>query len=448
MPDKIKKQAVVVIHGMGEQRPMDTLRSFVDSVKTHLSKTDNSEINTTVRSKPDWISGTFETRKLSLSSSRNRPRTDFYEFYWAHNMRDTKFTHTFTWIFKLIFSRYKKVPQRLRSLWLTIWAIIVAIPVILIATGVDDIKIVISVFAGIPLLTFVISLLEKFAGNLFLSTLGDAARYFTPVPSNIEQRNNIRQQGIAFLKKLHEQNEGNGYDRVVVVAHSLGSAVAYDLLRFIWNDYYFTFEKKEEVNQHYVKELDAYSTNWPTGKTTDDYQEIQYLAWLQQRQTGNKWLISDFITLGAAICYADYFLVTKQSFEQLKKEREFPVCPPVPDDKDNSISYLDTSYDVVVNGKTEPRTILRLSHSSMFGITRWTNIFFSSDFIGGKGSRIFGSGVKDCEIPRSSIWLLPGGHTNYWDKESEASLDAIVKALRLRTDENPSLPQKEEKATV
>ena len=32
----MSKQAVLLIHGIGEQRPMDTLRGFVDTVSTKV----------------------------------------------------------------------------------------------------------------------------------------------------------------------------------------------------------------------------------------------------------------------------------------------------------------------------------------------------------------------------------------------------------------------------
>jgi hypothetical protein len=91
---KINSQAVVLILGIAEQRPMDTLRAFVNGVKSYLAKTDPSEVNTVIRSKPDAASELYETRRLMLSGSRSRPKTDFYEFYWAHNMGDTVFFNT------------------------------------------------------------------------------------------------------------------------------------------------------------------------------------------------------------------------------------------------------------------------------------------------------------------------------------------------------------------
>jgi len=57
--------------------------------------------------------------------------------------------------------------------------------------------------------------------------LGDAARYFRNSPGNVAVRRTIRKEAVDTLERLH-----NGqYDRIVVVAHSLGTVVAYDMLR-------------------------------------------------------------------------------------------------------------------------------------------------------------------------------------------------------------------------
>ena len=69
------KQAVFLIHGIGEQKPMDTLRRFPDAV---LGSGATGQI--AYRSKPDRISELFELRRLSTVG---RTRTDFYEYYWA-----------------------------------------------------------------------------------------------------------------------------------------------------------------------------------------------------------------------------------------------------------------------------------------------------------------------------------------------------------------------------
>ena len=47
------RQAVLLIHGIGEQRPMSTLRSFVAAL-----------VGNSFRSKPDDLSKSFELRRL------------------------------------------------------------------------------------------------------------------------------------------------------------------------------------------------------------------------------------------------------------------------------------------------------------------------------------------------------------------------------------------------
>ena len=58
-----KKQAVVLIHGIGEQRPMATLWRLVELVWTHApSAAGHTRL---VYSEPDEVSGIFELRRLS-----------------------------------------------------------------------------------------------------------------------------------------------------------------------------------------------------------------------------------------------------------------------------------------------------------------------------------------------------------------------------------------------
>jgi hypothetical protein len=442
MEDKTKipidRQAVIIIHGIGEQKPMDTLRSFAEGIRKYLSKTDVTEQTATLRSKPDSISATYETRVLSLSGTRNRPITDFYEFYWAHNMRDTAFSHITKWLTHLVFITPEKVPPRQRPLYYTIWALIILLllfPLILwFVIGIKKIQTVLAAFAAIPVLLLVLSLVQKYISGLFLATAGDAARYFTPIPSNIEQRNTIRRQGIEFLKKMHEQTGNGKYDRIVIVAHSLGTAVAYDLLRLLWPEYHEVFEKKADVQQELVKDMNDFAKTPESITDADAFQKLQYQLWQEWRNTGNPWLITDFITLGAAVCGIDYLSPIKQDFSTLVQQREFSVCPPATDEKDHNIFYNSKTYETAAGQK---RTVRHLHHAAHFAITRWTNIFFTSDFVGSTAQRIFGKGVKDVALSRKSLWFIPGGHTNYWDINSEASLQALANALKLRRDNNP-----------
>ena len=72
------RQAVVLIHGIGEQRPMGTLRAFVDAMLEPR----------TFHSKPDTVSDSYELRRIKLRRVQGGdgrpevnvdwPETDFY----------------------------------------------------------------------------------------------------------------------------------------------------------------------------------------------------------------------------------------------------------------------------------------------------------------------------------------------------------------------------------
>jgi hypothetical protein len=426
----IKRQAVIVIHGMGEQRPMETLRSFVKGVKVALERADPLEKKSTVRSKPDSIGDIYETVRLSMDSTRNRPITDFYEFYWAHNMRGTKFSQMLTWIMRLVFTPVSKVPVRLQKIWWTIWilfAVVITVVVVLcFGNNLSTIKKLLASLAAIFIFPFLLSAVGAIIKTVFLNAAGDAARYFTPEPDNIAERSHIRQQGISFLQKLHQIQTIEKMDRIVVVAHSLGTVVAYDLMRLLWTTYNEVYKPQLEVKQPFLEALDKFTV---TDKNLEEFRQLQLATWDEQKGIGNPWLISDFVTLGAAINAADYFMVTQESFANLIKQREMPVCPPAKDEKDNSMIYnCWPPYEI--EGKK--RTIKLLNHGALFAVTRWTNIFYSSDYVGGPMQRKFSNGIKDVEVPRKSVWFYPGGHTDYWNvKDKQNALDEIVRAMNL-----------------
>ena len=78
------KQAVIIIHGIGNQYPMQTGREFVLSIK------DKADI---MFSSPDRQANYYETRRLSL----NNKNTDFHELYWAHLMEESPLHEAYFW---------------------------------------------------------------------------------------------------------------------------------------------------------------------------------------------------------------------------------------------------------------------------------------------------------------------------------------------------------------
>ena len=67
-----------------------------------------------------------------------------------------------------------------------------------------------------------------------LAYLGDAARYLSN-PQNVMVREQIRADGVDLLRALHNQGD---YERIIVVGHSLGSVIAYDIVGYLWHEYH------------------------------------------------------------------------------------------------------------------------------------------------------------------------------------------------------------------
>jgi hypothetical protein len=125
-------QAVVVIHGMGEQRPMDTIKSFVGAVwETDEVITQNGLPHPTQTwSKPDVRTGSLELRRITTRETIKSPpefpggvRTDFYELYWADLTAGSTWRAFTGWVKGLLIRPISRVPAGVRSTWIFLWAV-------------------------------------------------------------------------------------------------------------------------------------------------------------------------------------------------------------------------------------------------------------------------------------------------------------------------------------
>src|SRR6516162_4359613 len=122
-------QAVVVIHGMGEQRPMDTIKAFVKAVwETDTVITANDLPHPSqVWSKPDVRTGSLELRRITTRESipsasfPRRVRTDLYELYWADLTAGSTWDQFTGWVSGLLFRPLSRVPRDVRLAWVALW---------------------------------------------------------------------------------------------------------------------------------------------------------------------------------------------------------------------------------------------------------------------------------------------------------------------------------------
>lgn len=490
--EAIKRQAIVVVHGQGQQRPMGTIRDFVaalwasnpDVTPDPPYNKDNTWIV------PDSKSGLYEMQRITTPPHDEGRRTDFFELYYADLLADTPIRNLWRWLERLFWISPMQVPRRMYGPWLAFWLlclaamamslwVILEIPQLLQANwlapfqdrnridaliGLAIIAIAVltlvvpkffpateqakSIPRGAILLALIVGIgfiswqtpvivaalvmgvvLYLFANDL-LPLFGDAASYLSAQTETVRSRQALRERGLSLLKALHEDTE---YDRIVVVAHSLGTVLAYDLLQLLWHNVGPTKDNPPVADA--VAAIEAVESfarksvaEW-TAADVDTYQALQWQAFSAlRRQTPadpapagkpaglSGWKVSDFVTLGSPLANAQ-FLITEgpEDLKRMKHERVLPISPPEPRGDAEGFIYEE-------NGR------MVTHHAAVFSTVRWTNIydefnprwFLSGDVISGAVAELFGPGIKDINVPILDNGKRGFSHNLYWvDTRSE-----------------------------
>jgi hypothetical protein len=420
-PQGTGKQAVVLIHGIGEQRPMETLRGFVDAVWTSDPGVRSKWTPEGVWSKPDTISGSYELRRLTTGQDRRRLRTDFFEFYWAHLMEGNAVEHVAAWARMLLLRSPLTLPAHLRGAW----ALVVLLA--LVGAGVAAWVALDEGAAALdrwPLVATLMSLgLSALVSGFVVRYVGDAARYLNASPPNIRQRHAIRTAGVKLLRRLHNCGE---YERIIVVGHSLGSVIGYDVLTHAWARFHQQHDGRERPARPETERLESLAAAAPGKGGTDPdwlarYRAQQARCRAELRATGMGWLVTDFVTLGSPLAHGAALLArSEKDLERRRTERELPSCPPQlepPAGGRGGGRFTFRLKYVLPSGRG--RSVRAPHHGAVFGPTRWTNLYFPErrllwgDFVGGPIAPVFGSGVRDVAVrTRQRFGIF--AHTLYW----------------------------------
>lgn len=420
------KQAVVLIHGIGEQKPMATLRSFVEAILP--SNMDGRE---KYWSKPDPMSELFELRRLQATG---RTKTHFYEYYWAYHVEGTKRWHLARWLWELLLRKWCNVPAALRGIWLMTWIFALMLAMLGGLGGLAYLQNGNNLLSDYGSFGILFLLLAGMMEGFLVYHVGDAVRYLSPHPQNIALRQKIRAEGVRLLRQLHDSRD---YDRIIIVGHSLGSVIGYDLITHLWIEHNRVYDFKTNAPA-INKILEEHGTpqplignslyqagesllSDPTPEALQRFQDAQFEGWKEQRKWGNSWRISDFVTLGSPLAHAMLLLACdRDEFKARVRQRELPVCPPVREEK--SYAYQSAETYPVGDGRLFTPRILH--HAAPFAVTRWTNLYFPAylglfgDNIGGPLKKVFGPGVQDIAVTLKS-WrrYTPAAHTAYWKLE-------------------------------
>jgi hypothetical protein len=433
------KTAVVMIHGMGEQWPMETLRGFVEAAWTRDPEMVWPGANDQIYSKPDTITGSFELRRITTRdwSGKAQRRVDFFEFYWAHLMQGNTPAAVTGWLRRLLVRPRSRVPDRLVGGWIA--------GLVILALAAAYAALVAFKWAPEGRLWGVLWALLGFAAafgvaDWLVPVVGDAARYLSPAPGNVAARQAIREAGIDLLAQLHACGD---YDRIVVVGHSLGSVIGYDMLHYAWgrigrDDFGHTHlpgsDLMARLNDLEAAARDLTVASPPPGARAA-YRKAQraYFGALAKVTVATPdapgrrqplWLVSDYVTLGCPLSSSDVLMAKDAADLKAKKAiRDLPTSPPWLEEEAKNLPGF--SYPAGAPARIP-------HHAAVFGPTVWTNVYFpseyglSGDFISGPVATQLGPGVRDVRVPIGAAFKFR--HLDYWSKP--ASLEPWIKALR------------------
>lgn len=401
------RRAVVIIHGIGEQRPTGTLRGFVDGLGLGPAW-----------SKPDRVSDNLELRRMSVYR-HGEPATDLYELYWAHHASPSSPRQVLGWLARLLTRRsaWSGSPAAPALNLLTVLGTAaLATAVALAVTTTWRVGVAGWLTAPPFWAALAVAAVQFVAQPVLTRRLADAERYLTPDPGNIAARTAIRTEGLTLLRRLHEVGI---YDRVAVVGHSLGSVIGYDVLRLFWDEARWpTFERagpQPEAERFVLDHGDPLSLR--RGQV-EIFQRVQHRLWQEQRSRGVPWLVTDFVTLGSPLAHGRLLLESASAtLARRQDDLELPTCPPMPSlDPDESDEREATFYPTVLRKGGQEQGVLVGNHGALFGPTRWTNLYVPAraavwgDPVGGPLREVFGTGIHDVAVHHS------GRHRRWWHR--------------------------------
>lgn len=443
-PVRRAKTAVVVIHGMGEQWPMETLRGFVEAVWTGDPEMVSGDFNRQVYSKPDRITDSYELRRITTRdwSGKRQRRVDFFEFYWAHQMQGNTLAAVTGWLKRLLLRSPSRVPDRLMGGWI-VGLVVLALAALfsLLAAAKwapeGDLAKVAWTLLGLAVPAVVTAWV--------IPVLGDAARYLSPAPGNIAARQSIREAGIRLLTQLHQTGD---YDRIVVVGHSLGSVIGYDILHYAWGRLRADPDLRHAPGSAAMTALETLEARardlaqrTPPAGARAAYRRAQraYFAELSKLKDAEGrplWLVSDYVTLGCPLSKSDVLMARDEADLRAKKAlRDLPTAPPWLEV--DAAAPLRFSYPATAASRSP-------HHAAVFGPTVWTNVYFPNamgwmgDFISGPVAPQLGPGVLDVESPIGGARFR---HNDYWRDPAGRPpwIRALRRAVNLRVHDEDTL---------
>lgn len=463
------RQAVVVVHGMGEQRPVETLNAFSEVIGR----------DATFHSRSTKYEGEFEARRHIVPP---RPRatdqgpgdgfnvqTEIFEYHWAHLMQGNRLNDlwpTFRrimlpatttlqtvvavalllivaasvaaclslgpdaeppWLFPALVtvaivaalaflgSQLPLVPPGIRGLWIVIWLAVGGLVWAFLAipnfSELIQVPPWVQVAAGsVSAIAIVAYAASRLLPGWLVKYMVDVVRYLDTSPRSFAVRRQIRAGIVELLSELQDSGK---YSRIVVTGHSLGSYIAYDAISYLWS-----VSQNPTVDGDALAAVERAASALVKGTgDVDEYQRAQRELWRSLRRSKQPWLITDFVSFGSPMNFADrIYTRNRTEFADRMRRRELVSCPPISEQQSRkdlagavpgkplaNVNRQDQFFSYL---RLRPKQgwVRYLHEASPFAVVRWTNMWypavgsFFGDWFGGPLAPLYGPGVRDVKL--------------------------------------------------
>ena len=269
-------------------------------------------------------------------------------------------------------------------------------------------------------------------------------RYTRALPDNIAARKAIRERGLKLLDDLHRAE----YDRIIVVGHSLGALLAYDLVSYYWAthaashtvtkaaaDEFALLSTLEKSAGALAAEKNGADRREPCSSNIGEAQRaFCRLLRLRPKPCKKRRRRSPMADHGPHHCWQSARPCRLPAGQQPRdradrvEARELATCPPIREELDPAVIEAARADGLPLGGDkpalfsfpTKTPGEWQLHHAAQFAVVRWTNIHDPArlvafgDVISSPVAPIFGDGIVDIDLRKLRGQSRRFTHTRYW----------------------------------